>query len=304
MKAVQFHQHGDATVLRIEEVARPVPGAGQVLVRVASTSFNAVDATIRAGDLQQVFPVALPHTPGIDVAGTVVQVGDGIPRFEVGDRVVGFLPMTGNGAAAEFVAAPVEALATAPTAVPLGDAAALPVVGLAAWQALFEHAEVRPGQRIMIHGAGGAVGGYAVQLAAQAGATVVATAGPRNADRVRSYGAEVIGRGVDGITGEFDAVLNFAPVPPADMTTLAGLVRAGGIVVTTATPGPDADSSGMRSVSVFVRSDAKQLATLVDLVDSGKLHVHIAERVTLDELPAVHARSDARTLAGKTVVTL
>ncbi|NJP32869.1 NADP-dependent oxidoreductase [Micromonospora thermarum] len=304
MKAVRFHQHGDAGALRVEDIERPEPSTGQVLIKVVSTSFNPVDATIRAGYLQQVFPVALPHIPGIDVAGTVEAVGEGVTRFELGDQVVGFLPMTADGAAAEYVLAPVEVLAAAPVAVPLADAAALPATGLTAWQALFEHADVQPGQRILVHGAGGAVGGYAVQLGAQAGATVVATAGPRNAERVRGYGAEVSGRDIGDVTGPFHAVLNFAPVPPADMRALTDLVRAGGVLVTTTTPGPDDEPRGVRSRSVFVRPDAEQLAALVNRVDAGKLHIHVADRVRLDELPAIHARSDAATLTGKTVITL
>jgi NADPH:quinone reductase-like Zn-dependent oxidoreductase len=272
-------------------------------VHVAGTSFNPVDATIRAGYLQQIMPVTLPHTPGIDVAGTVAALGEGVTGFTVGDRVVGFLPMTGAGAAAEYVLAPADVLAGAPTAVPLADAAALPAVGLTAWQALFEHADVQAGRRILVHGAGGAVGGYAVQLAVQAGATVVATAGARNAERVRGYGAEVPGRDADGVTGQFDAVLNFAPVAPADMAVLAALVRDDGVLVTTATPGPQDDSRGVRSVSMFVHPDAAQLAALVGRVDDGKLGIHVADRITLDELPAVHARNDAGTLTGKTIVT-
>ncbi|WP_173133667.1 NADP-dependent oxidoreductase [Kibdelosporangium persicum] len=301
MKAIRFHQYGDAAVLRAEEIDQPLPGTGEVLLRVAGTSFNPIDATIRAGYVQEVFPVRLPHTPGIDVAGTVQALGEGVTRFRVGDEVVGFLPMTADGAAAEYVIAPVDVLASAPTAIPLADAAALPSGGLTAWQALFEHADVQAGQRILVHGAGGAVGGYAVQLAVRAGVKVVATAGPRNADRVRGYGADVVGRGTDGVTGEFDTVLNFAPVSPADMVTLAGFARAKGVLVTTTTPGPEADPRGVRSTSVFVRSDAEQLARLVSQVNAGTLHVHVAERVALADLPEVHARHDAGTLPGKTI---
>jgi NADPH:quinone reductase-like Zn-dependent oxidoreductase len=303
MKAIRFHRYGDAGTLRVEIVEDPTPGPGQVLVTVAGTSFNPVDATIRAGHLQQAFPVALPHTPGIDVAGTVSGLGEGVTGFEVGDRVVGFLPMTADGAAAEYVLAPAEVLAAAPTAIPLPDAAALPATGLTAWQTLFEHADIQPGQRVLIHGAGGAVGGLAAQLAVQAGATVVATAGERNAERIRGYGAQVPGRSAADVTGPFDAVLNFAPVSPADMTALAGLVRDGGPLVTTTTPGPQDDPRGVRSISVFVRPDAGRLTALVEQVNSGTLHVHVAGRVTLDDLPAVHARNDAGTLAGKTVIT-
>ncbi|MFC5008305.1 NADP-dependent oxidoreductase [Dactylosporangium cerinum] len=261
-------------------------------------------AEVAVGHLQQVFPLALPHTPGIDVAGTVTAVGGGVSGLEIGDRVVGFLPMTAAGAAAQYVLAPAETLTAAPATIPLADAAALPATGLTAWQAVFEHADVQPGHRVLIHGAGGAVGGYAVQLAVQAGAAVVGTAGERHAERVRGYGAQVPGRGADGLTSQFDAVLNFAPVAPADMAVLAGLVRDGGALVTTTTPGPQDDLRGVRSISVFVRPDADQLTALVDRVNAGKLHVHIADHITLDDVAEVHARNDAGTLSGKTVITL
>ncbi|WP_230486677.1 NADP-dependent oxidoreductase [Nocardioides anomalus] len=159
MKAVRFHDYGDPDVLRYEDVDRPEPGAGQVRVAVAATSFNGVDATIRAGFMQGPIPVTLPHTPGLDVAGTVDALGEGVTGFSVGDPVIGFLPMTEDGAAAEHVLAPADVLSPAPTTLPLADAAALPVVALTARQALFVHADLRPGQRILVNGAGGAVGG-------------------------------------------------------------------------------------------------------------------------------------------------
>ncbi len=194
MKAVRFHEYGDPGVLLYEDVERPVPGAGEVRIRVAATSFNPVDDGIRGGYLQGPFPVALPHTPGIDVSGTVDALGDGVTNVAVGDPVIGFLPMTADGAAAEYVVAPAEILAPAPTSIPLPDAAALPMVGLTAWQALFDDAGLTAGQRVLINGAGGAVGGYAVQLAKHAGAHVIATASPRSSERVAAAGAdEVIG---------------------------------------------------------------------------------------------------------------
>src|SRR3954469_7726074 len=158
MKAMRFHEYGDADVLRYDDVDLPVPAAGQVRIRVAATSFNPVDAGIRGGGLQGPFPVELPHTPGIDVAGTVDVIGDGVGNVAVGDQVIGFLPRVGNGAPAEYVVAPAEVLTAAPSNVPLADAAALPVIGLTAWQALFELGQLTAGQRVLITGAGGAVG--------------------------------------------------------------------------------------------------------------------------------------------------
>ncbi|WP_199439813.1 NADP-dependent oxidoreductase [Umezawaea beigongshangensis] len=307
MKAVRYHRHGDVDVLQHEDVERPVPGAGQVLVRVAATSFNPVDAGIRAGHLQQVFPLHFPHVPGIDVAGTVAELGDGATGWAVGDTVVGFLPMNEDGAAAEFVLAPADVLAAAPSTVPLADAAALPAVGLTAWQALFEHADLREGQRVLVNGAGGAVGGYAVQLAKRAGAFVVATAAPRSADRVRSAGAdEVVDRTTtavtDAVTEPVDVVLNLAPVTGEEVAALVGLVRPGGVLVSTTAPAPADTERGVRTSSVFVRGDAAQLAGLVALVDAGELRVHVGARRPLADLAAVHEQSVTGGLDGKVVL--
>ena len=181
MKAVRYGSYGDSDVLVYEDADRPVAGAGQVVVKVAGAAFNPVDVAIRAGFMQQVFPLAFPHIPNFDVAGVVAEVGEGVSGWSAGDAVVAFLPMAVPGAAAEYVAAPAEVLAAAPRTVELADAAALPSAGLTAWQSLFEHAGLKEGQSVLINGAGGAVGGYAVQLARQAGATVTATASARSA---------------------------------------------------------------------------------------------------------------------------
>lgn len=309
MKAVRYHSYGDSDVLVYEEADRPVAGAGQVVVQVAGTSFNPVDAAIRAGLLQQVFPVALPHVPSFDVAGVITEVGEGVSGWSVGEAVVAFLPMTAPGAAAEFVAVPAEALAAAPRTGELADAAALPSAGLAAWQSLFEHAGLKTGQSVLINGAGGAVGGYAVQLAAQAGATVTATASARSLDRIRSYGADRI---VDytatpvlqAVAGQrFDVVLNLAPTSPEETAQLVDVVADGGAFVSTTTPGPEDAGRGVRTVRVFLRSDAAQLAELVARVDAGVLEIEVAERRPLADLAAVHDLAAAGRLAGKTVLT-
>lgn len=305
MKAVRFHEYGAADVLRYEDVDQPVPAAGQVRIRVAATSFNPVDGTIRAGFMQGPIPVTLPHTPGIDVAGTVDALGEGVKNVRTGDPVVGFLPMTASGAAAEYVLAPAQLLTSAPSSTPLADAAGLPLVGLTAWQALFDHARLTAGQRVLINGAGGAVGSYAVQLAKHAGAYVIATAGPRSSERARAAGAdEVFGQGVPELTALVDVVLNFAPVAPMELAALTSVVRDGGVVVNTTVwiPAPFDKERGVRGVDLFVRSDAAQLARLVTLVDSGALHIDIARRVPLAGLPALHAEAAKGTLSGKVLV--
>lgn len=309
MKAVRFHEYGDPSVLRYEDVEQPVPAAGEVRVRVAATSFNPVDGNIRGGFMQGPIPVTLPHTPGIDVAGTVDALGEGVDSIAVGDDVVGFLPMDGTGAAAQYVLAPADVLTPAPKSVPLADAAALPLVGLTAYQALFDHAKLTAGQRVLINGAGGAVGGYAVQLAKNAGAHVIATAGPRSDEAVTSAGAdEVIDHTTTGVpaavTEPVDIALNLAPVAPDELAALITLVRPGGVVVNTTVwmPAPSDEERDVRGIDLFVRSDADQLAQLVALIDRGELRVDVAERVPLAELPALHTRASEGAVHGKVIV--
>ncbi|WP_330346289.1 NADP-dependent oxidoreductase [Streptomyces longwoodensis] len=309
MKAVRFHEYGGPDVLVHEDVEQPVPGPGQVRVRVAATSFNPVDGNIRAGFMQGPIPVVLPHTPGIDLAGTVDALGEGVEGLAVGDDVVGFLPMDGPGAAAEYAIAPAEVLTPAPKSVPLTDAAALPVVGLTAHQALFEHGGLTAGQRVLVNGAGGAVGGYAVQLAKNAGAHVIATASPRSGDAVRSAGAdEVVDHTTTGLTAAVtepvDLALNLAPVDPAELAALLTLVKPGGVLVNTTVwmPAPSDEERDVRGIDLFVRSDAGRLAELVASVDRGELRVDVAERVPLAELPALHARAAEGAVHGKVVV--
>ncbi|WP_432543540.1 NADP-dependent oxidoreductase [Kineococcus sp. SYSU DK002] len=307
MKAVRFHEVGGPEVLRYEDVDVPTPGAGQVRVRVAASAFNAADNGMRAGFLP--IPVVLPHVPGYDVSGTVDELGDGVDGLAVGDAVIGFLPMERDGGAAQYVIAPADALVTAPTSIPLPDAAALPSVALTAWQALFDDAELTAGQRILINGAGGVVGKYAIALAKRAGAHVVATASPRSADAVQAAGAdEVVDHTttdvLSAVQEQVDVLLNLAPIDPEQFTALVAAVRDGGKVVSTtafmATPGDE--TRGVTATTVFVLPHRDRLAELVSLVDSGALSVEVTRRIALADLPALHAEAATGRIPGKVVV--
>jgi NADPH:quinone reductase-like Zn-dependent oxidoreductase len=306
MKAVRYHEYGDESVLRHEETERPTPGPGQVLLQVAGTAFNPVDVAIRAGYLSQGLPLSFPHVPGFDVAGTVVELGDGVQEPHLGDEVIAFLPMDRDGAAAEYVVTAADLLVTAPLRLALSDAAALPSAALTAYQALHEHVQIRSGQRLLVNGAGGSVGGLAVQLAKEAGASVTAVVGPADADRVRRYGADRLvdrtrEQPTDAVDVPVDAVLDLAPVGPAAAAVLMAGIRPGGVYVTTV-PGPVEPVGDVRVVTVFVRPDTAQLAALVGRVDAGRLQVHVAETLPLGELASVHARSAAGRLHGKVVL--
>jgi len=292
MKAVRFHEFGGQDVLRYEDADRPVPGDGQVLVRVAGTTFNPVDAAIRAGYLREVMPVTLPHTPGVDLAGTVEGTGE---------AVIAFLPMTADGASAEYVAVDRALLASAPANVPLADAAALPSSALTAYQALFEHAQLEPGQRVLINGGGGAVGGFAIQLAAQAGAHVIATASARSRDAVRAHGAAEV---IDYTTGPVrtdepvDAVVHLAR---GDADAIIAQLKPGGVLVSTVGP---IEAEGITTIPMGVRSDAAQLAELARRVEAGTLKLDISARYALSDLPEVHALGEKGAFRGKVVITI
>lgn len=307
MKAVRYHSYGDSRVLALEEADRPAAGPGQVVVKVAGTSFNLLDAAIRAGIMQEAMPIDFPHTPGVDVSGTVAETGEGVTGWRTGDPVIAFLPPTAPGAAAEYVAVPADLLAAAPATVPLPDAAALPTTGLTARQALAEHLKLKPGQRLLVNGAGGGVGGYAVQLAKRVGAEVTATASPRSRERVEAAGADrIVDYTADpvakALAGErFDAVLQLVRDTPEDTAALADLVADGGAFASTTTPGPR--TPRIRVEQVYVESDAARLADLVALVDTGELRIDVAERLPLADLASVHDRAVEGRLLGKTVIT-
>ena len=186
--------------------------------------------------------------------------------------------MVADGADAEFVVAPAEVLAPAPTSIPLADAGALPSVALTAWQALFDDAHLSAGQRLLVVGAGGAVGGYAIQFAKRAGAHVIATASPRSRASVLEAGAdEVIDHTAtdlpSAVAAPVDVLLNLAPISPEEFRALVGLVRSGGVVVSTTAwmPAPADEERDVRAVDVFVRSDVAQLSEIVALVDRGEV---------------------------------
>jgi NADPH:quinone reductase-like Zn-dependent oxidoreductase len=307
MKAVWFDEVGGPEVLQYGEIDQPLPSVGQVRLRVEASAYNAADTGMRAGFLP--IPVGLPHVPDYDVSGVVDLIGEGVEGLAVGDAVFGFLPMERDGAAAEFVVAPAEALVRAPTTIPLADAAALPSVALTAWQALFDDGGLQAGQRVLIVGAGGVVGKYAIQLAKRAGVEVVATASPRSVEAVRSAGADQVIDHTDtdlltAVEEQVDVLVNLAPIDPDQFTKLATLVRDGGVVVSTTAwmPTPEDTGRGVRAATVFVLPNRERLARLASLVDDGQLQVEVTRRIPLAELPALHTEADEGRLVGKVIV--
>jgi NADPH:quinone reductase-like Zn-dependent oxidoreductase len=305
MKAARIHEYGDASVIRYDDVPRPQPVSGEVLIRVAATSFNPTEAALRGGLLREFFPLDLPYTLGWDVAGTVAEIGAGAEGVTVGDRVIGRLDSA--GAAAEYVRAPVATLVTAPVSIPLANAAALPVAGLTAWQAVFEHGQVAAGQRVLVNGAGGGVGGFVTQLAKYAGAEVIATAGARSAEAVRRQGADQVidytaTPVVAALDSLVDTLLNLVPLSRPDAAALAPLARPGGRIVSIATPIEPPANAKVTAMHMVARNDVEHLAALVELIDEGVVTIDISESRPLADLSAIHRLSEAGRIRGKVII--
>lgn len=300
-----MHEYGDPSVIRVEDVARPSPQPDEVLIEVVATSFNPTETALRSGRLRMMFPLALPYILGWDVAGVVVEVGEGVAGIAAGDWVIG--RVDAGGAAAQYVSAVAETLVAAPTAIPLAEAAAIPVAGLAAWQAVFEHANLGPGERVLINGAGGGIGGFAVQFAKHAAAHVVATASPRSSATVRRHGADqlidyTVAPLRDSLDGPVDVILNLTTLSPEQAAALVPLVRTGGRIVSAATPIEPAPDAAVTTKHMIARNDPQHLTAIVRLIDAGGLIVEAAESHPLVDLPLIHRRSEHGDTHGKIIV--
>ncbi|MDR7275715.1 NADP-dependent oxidoreductase [Catenuloplanes atrovinosus] len=279
MKALLISDYGDPP--RLADVAEPVPGDGEVPVQVSGAALNPLDLKMAAGHLREFFPVRFPYTLGTDIAGVVARAGHG---WAAGDRVVARLDPRAGGALAELAAVPADQLVPAPASVPLSTAAGAATAAATAWQALTEVAAVRPGQRVLVQGAAGGVGSFAVQLAHRLGAHVIATASPAGlaiaeelgADEVIDYTAGPLAARVRGVDVVIDTVGGRAGEQALDVLV------PGGLLVAVPAP-PDAEraaSRGVRAAFVFHESDAARLGTVVTLLDDG-LRVLVDRRLPL-----------------------
>jgi NADPH:quinone reductase-like Zn-dependent oxidoreductase len=301
---MRMHGYGGPSVIHDDEIGQPVPGPGEVLLRVAATTFNPSEAGLRRGLLRSIIALDLPYTMGLDVAGTVAAAGPpgpvaagpsglaaavGPSGLAVGDRVIGRLD---GGAAADFAVAPADVLVRVPSEADLASAAALPIAGLTAWQAVFEHAAVTAGQRVLINGTG-AIGRFAVQLARHAGAHVVAVSPSRAAAAGGSAS-----RAAEPPAGPVDAFIHLVPAAPQH----TALIRPGGVLVSATTPADQLPAGDFRSLHFIVRNDTADLAAMLKLVADGTIRIDIAARRPLADLAAVHAEAETGHLPGKTLL--
>lgn len=304
IRALVLNEYGGPEALKIALIAPPVPAAGQVLVRVHAAGINGLDWKLREGLVQKVFPLQLPTVLGIELAGVVEAVGAGVSRLRVGDRVMG--PIGGLGAYAELVAVNEANLSPVPDALNFAAAAALPLASVAAWKSLHHAGPVQAGQRILIHGAAGGLGGFAVQYAHQAGAMVYATARSGQVDYVRSLGADHVIADDQGpfenALGNIDLVLDYAG---GDVLARSWAVLAKhGAIVSAASPDIVARTpEGLRGLWFQNSPDTARLQAIGEDVANGRLRSRVSAVAGLEELPAAIERNRTHSQLGKTVVT-
>ncbi|MEV4276490.1 NADP-dependent oxidoreductase [Actinoplanes xinjiangensis] len=333
MKAFVVDRYGDAGTVQGRDVPDPRVGAGDVLVRIHAASINPLDLKIRAGDLKVILPYRAPFVLGNDLAGTITAVGSRVTRFTVGDEVYARPDRNRIGAFAELIAVNQDDVAARPAALTAEEAASLPLVALTAWQALVERANLRPGQKVLVHAGAGGVGTIAIQLARHLGAHVATTVSSSSTDLVKSLGADVVidyrNQAFETLLHDYDVVLD--TVGGETLEKSLKVLKPGGIVVSVAGP-PDptfarelgagpavrlamaalslrirrrARRHRVRYSFLFMRASGDQLREITTLVDTGAIRP-VVDRVfdfasTREALAYVE---EGRAKAGKVVVRM
>ena len=315
MKAIAIREFGGRDKLEPMDLPVPELGNGEVLVRVKGAGVNPVDWKIREGWLKDLFPHRFPLIPGWDAAGIVEKIGSGVTRFKVGDEIFAYgrKPVVQGGAYAEYIALTEEHMAFKPRNTTFNEAAGIPLTALTAYQALVDAARVKSGERVLIHAAAGGVGGFGVQIAKDRGALVWGTAGSRNRDYVRSLGAE---RAIDYSRDDFRKVVRSAYPDGVDVVfdCVGGdvlkksveIVRKGGRLISIA-DSLDEESLGRADIRfefVFVAPNSNELSELGQMVEQGRLKVHIEEVLPLEAAARAHELSESRHTRGKIVLSV
>jgi alcohol dehydrogenase len=310
MKAAQFSAYGDPSVVEINEVPKPQAGPGQVLVEVHAASLNPFDTSVRSGYMKEMIPLKLPVTLGGDIAGVVAATADGVSGIDVGDKVYGTAAVVsgGSGAFAEYAVAKVGGIALAPDNVDFKTAAALPLVGVSALQALAKHINLQPGQKILIHGGAGGIGQIAVQLAKHLGAYVATTVATPDAAYAKDLGADLVidytkQKFEDEVSG-YDAV--FDTVGGDTFERSLGVLTRGGIAVSMIMRAGEAQVKelGITAIHQQTRVTTAALGELRAVVEAGTLKVRIDSVFPLDQAREAFAKRESGTAHGKVVLEI
>lgn len=315
MRAVFYDSHGGPEVLQLGDLPIPVPADDEVLVQVAASAVNPIDRRLRAGELQEYITRTFPVVPGWDVSGIIVEVGENVSHWKKGDAIVGlaFTWAIQHGTYAEYAPVAASAIAAKPEALAFDAAAALPLVSLTAWQALAEFGELQPGQTILIQAGAGGLGSIAIQIAKHLGAIVYTTASARNADYVRSLGADHV---IDYTTSDYVQVIRELEPDGLDMvlesllsdaTTVAAirLVKDHGTVAYMNNEPPEMPEIQQRNIKtqfLHHRADGKRLGQLMALYEAGTLRIPRLQVLQLEDAAEAHSMSEAGHTTGKLVL--
>lgn len=308
MKAVRIHEYGDPSVLRYEEAPRPTIREGEVLIRIEAAAVNPIDWKTRYGFLSQWFSHSLPLILGWDVSGVVEAVGDSVTQCAVGDDVFSLADPARDGAYAGYIAVRAADVAPKPPALDHLEAAAIPLAGLAAWQALFDFGGLAQGQTVLIHAAAGGVGTFAVQLAKCRGTRVVGTASENHLGFLYGLGVD---EAIDYNRVRFDEAVRDVDVV---LDAVGGetqhrswnVLKPGGVLVSVVDP-PSAEAAaehGVRQAFVATQSNASQLTELGRLVSAGALKPVVSAVLPLQDAQQAHTLSETRHTRGKIVLRI
>jgi NADPH:quinone reductase-like Zn-dependent oxidoreductase len=306
MKAVRIHQYGGPEVLFFEEIQRPTPGPDELLIKVRAASVNPFDWKIREGYMRQMLPLPLPVTVGWDVSGTVEATGSSVTHFKRGDEVYARLDLMKGGAYAEYALANETEVALKPKSADHIHAAGIPIAGKTAWQALFDTANLRTGQKVLIHAAAGGVGGFAVQFAKAKGAYVIGTASGKNQAFLRELGVD---EAIDYEKTRFEDVVHDVDVV---LDTIGGevqerswkVLKKGGILVSVVGP-PNAEQAakyGARAAMFQMQPGSADLVEIARLVDAGRVKTVVDTVLPLADARRAHELSAHGHARGKIVL--
>ncbi len=313
MKAIVINQYGSPDVLRYEDIPTPTPKPDQVLVKIHASSINPVDWKIRQGLLQPLSGYNFPKMLGCDLSGEVVQVGEKATRWQVGDQVYTFVNPVLGGAYAEYVAVSAANLSHKPQNMTYAEAAGVPVAGLTALQGLLDLGQLRPGQKVLINGASGGVGTFAVQIAVAMNAEVTGVCGTANVDLVKGLGAHTV---IDYTQEDFtqQAIqydIIFDAVGKQSFFNCGKVLQPDGIYISTL---PTVDNMGATLQTLFFSNQKcklvlaqptrRDLDALRDLIETGKVKTIIDRSYPLSDVAHAHTYSEMGRTVGKIVITI
>ena len=302
MKAVRIYEFGGPEVLKYEDVPEPLPGPGQIQIRVIAAGVNPMDWKIRRGYISE---LSLPTTIGLDVSGIVEDTGEGETSFKSGDEVFAKVSI-GQVGFAEYTVTDSTQAARKPKSIGFIESAAIPTAGLAAWQALFDIAKLRKGQSVLIHGASGGVGTFAVQFAKWKGAHVVGTASEENKEFLMSIGADEVidykNQQFETLVSNLDVVLD--TIGGDTLERSWGVLKEDGFLVSTVASIHEGipEKYGVAAKTLMTTPDGKELAQIAAIIDEQQIKPIVTTVLPLQEARKAHEMNESRHTRGKIVL--